>query len=145
MYAKGENMAHARARDGFTLIEILIALTIVGILAAAGFAGMTFYTNWAKRVAVEQTLGNLKVLVDNYERTMGDYPNSLQDLVRPPAGAEDRWHSFGPYWDKGPLPKDTWKRQYKYQLTPGGAHEYELYSEGDPKQKGKARIDVWRL
>lgn len=119
-------------RQGFTLIELMIGLLIVGILTGGAFYFAMTYLENAKRTATRTTLQNLKIQIMNYKAEKGDYPKSLQDMVA--AG-----------FLKKPLPKDGWDRNYVYRLTPDGKNPYELFSYGpEGKAGGKAgRLDAW--
>lgn len=117
---------------GFTLIELMIAIVIIGLIAGGSiYFAMTFLEN-AKRTSTKTTIENLKVQIMNYKAEKGDYPKSLQDMLA--AG-----------FLKKPLPKDGWDHNFIYRLTPDGNHPYELFSYG-PKGKtgGRAsRLDAW--
>ena len=78
---------------GFTLIELMIGLLIVGLLTGGAFYFAMTYLENAKRTATRNSLQNLKIQIMNYKAEKGDYPKSLQDMVA--AG-----------FLKKPLPKD---------------------------------------
>ncbi len=127
------------ARSGFTLIEMMIVLVILGLLAGIGIPA---YMNYAKRAKLETTKANLKVLrdaTDNYYLQIGKYPESLQDLVKKPSDPEAASNWLGSFLRKKEVPKDAWKRPFVYQLTPGAEEPYELYSKGED---GKSRISA---
>ncbi len=120
-------------REGFTLIELMIAITIIGLLAGGSiYFAMTFLEN-ARRTATKTSLQNLKVQMMNYKAEKGEYPKSLQDMLA--AG-----------FLKKPIPKDGWDRNFVYRPTPDGKNPYELFSYGPQgKAGGKAgRIDAWQ-
>lgn len=132
-----------RKRSGFTLIEIVIALAIVGIMATVGMAALR-YRDKAKIMKTKNDLQGLKLSMDSYNTDVGTYPVTLQDLIVRPTDQKivKRWE--GPYLDKEM--EDGWKRSYVYQLSPRGSqHPYELYSwgpngEGSPSEE---HINVW--
>lgn len=112
-------------KKGFTLIELMIALVIIGIIAGGSiYFAMTYLEN-AKRTATKTKLQNLQVVLMSYKSEKGEYPKSLEDLV-----------SAG--FLKKPLPKDGWDKTFVYRVTPGGKKEYELYSYG-PQGKGGSK------
>lgn len=135
-------------KKGFSLMEIMIAIAIMGLLAGVG---IPMYMSYMKKAAVTKTDGNLALLkneINRYHADMGKYPRSLDDLVDKPdpdsPGAK-RWQ--GPYLDVkgGGLPEDGWGNEYVYGLTQGAAHPYELYSYGPEGEDGSEedRISAW--
>lgn len=135
-------MYHVRVRSGFSFIEILVALTIVGVMGAMGF-GLFKYIARAKRTATDTELMNVKLAIDTFNNDTGQYPASLDDLVNKPSDPKisKRWR--GPYTETENV--DGWKHPFVYQLTKGGAHPYELYSwgpngEGSPAEE---HVSVW--
>jgi len=133
------------SKDGFTLIEILIAVALVLILGGiATFSYRGLVEKNARRGTIV-TLKAIKGFIEQYQEDMDEYPESLRDLVKKPASekAAENWH--GPYTDKEP--RDGWKHTFYYAPTSeGGEHPYALYSYG-PKGKGAPKtewIDAWK-
>ena len=130
-------MILGNVRSGFTLIEMMIVLVILGLLAGIGVPA---YMNYAKRAKLETTKANLKVIrdaVDNYFLQIGKYPETLEDLVRKPSDPDAAASWVGSFLRKREMPKDAWKRPFIYQVTPGDQEPYELYSKGED---GKSKI-----
>lgn len=135
------------ARPGFTLMEILIAVMILGLLSAlVGPAVMNIYKNQQKRAA-KSTLQGFKKGIQMYQMHVGAFPTTLKDLIKKPKDerAMKKWE--GPYVgeDLTEVPEDPWGEKFAYKLTQGGKHPYELYSYG-PNGKGSPKeehIDVW--
>lgn len=132
-----------QARPGFTLIEIIIAITIVGIMAAGGFA-LLKYRDRASVTKTRTELGNLRLLIEQYRTDTGVYPVTLQDLITRPADQKiaKRWEG---YLDKEV--EDGWKHPFFYQLNPKGSKTpYELYSWGkDGEGSTEGHYSVWDL
>lgn len=129
---------HRYAKAGFSLIEILIVLGIIGLI----MAGIVPYvTSKMKQAKVEQARTEVKKIaseIELYRLHVGEYPTRLIDLVKQPQGAEGKWN--GPYVPGNKEPMDPWGQKYIYRVTPGGDREYELSSYG-PKGKGAPKSE----
>lgn len=118
---------------GFTLVEMLLVVTIIGILAALVIPRIAGTSNKARiTAAMADIKGGIKTALDRYEVENGTYPKSLQDLVTRPGDAKN-WN--GPYLDE--VPKDPWGQPYVY-VYPGrnNTSSYDLYSIGPDGQDG---------
>lgn len=133
------------ARPGFTLMEILIAVMILGLLSAlVGPAVMNIYKGQQKKAA-KLSLGGFKKGITMYQMHVQAWPTTLKDLIKKPKEerAAKKWE--GPYIEEEEVPEDPWGGKYVYKLTPGAKHPYELYSYG-PNGKGSPKeewIDAW--
>jgi general secretion pathway protein G len=120
----------ARTRRGFTLVELLLVLVILGTLAAIVVPKFSGRTEQARITAAVTQISNFGVALDAFEVDCGYYPrgkNGLEDLFFQPRD-EANWK--GPYM-KGELPKDPWNNDYVYEC-PGRHNEksYDLMSVG---------------
>ena len=121
---------------GFTLVEILLVVIIIGILASLVVPQLAGRSEEARKQAARADIdGGMAMALDVYDVDNGRYPEKLEDLVTKPAGA-DHWK--GPYLKKG-MPKDPWGSRYVYK-SPGERNpsSYDLYSMGPDKQDGTA-------
>ncbi|HNR94219.1 MAG TPA: type II secretion system major pseudopilin GspG [Kiritimatiellia bacterium] len=109
---------------GFTLIEILLVVVIIGILAAVAVPRFAGRTGQAKEGAAKASIKAIGVALDLYEMDHGSYPASLNALVENSGSSEWR----GPYLKDG-LPKDPWGNDFIYSSQ--GA-SYDLKSGGEP-------------
>ncbi|MEX0940273.1 MAG: type II secretion system major pseudopilin GspG [Candidatus Babeliales bacterium] len=129
-------------QPGFTFMELVVAVLILGILASvAGFAYLQF-VGTAKESATKASLKSVKSAIDLYHIQHNKYPTRLRDLVERPKGEIKGWK---PAFEK--MPKDGWGNEFYYKVTPGKKHPYELYSYGSEGPEGSAeeRISVWDL
>lgn len=134
-------------KSGFTLIEIMIALTIVVLLSTAAVVSYGAITKYAKTTATTSTLGTLKQAITLYNMQTGMYPENLRDLLEKPANEEAGQRWGGPYLEVKKVPRDGWNNLFHYRLTPDQEHPYELWSFG-AKGKGAPKaehIDVWNM
>jgi general secretion pathway protein G len=122
-----------RLPHAFTLVEMLLVVTIIGILAALVIPKLVGRSEQARTTAAYADIhGGIKSALDAYEVDNGYYPKSLQDLIQQPSNAKN-WH--GPYLDK--LPTDPWGNPYVYYYP--GKHNgssYDLLSVGPDGKEG---------
>ena len=135
---------------GFTLIEVMVVIVILGILAALVVPKVMSRPDEARIVAAKQDLGSVLQALKLYRLDNQSYPTTeqgLQALVTKPATTPlpPNWKSGG-YLDR--LPKDPWGHDYQY-LNPGVHGEIDLYSLGADGAAGgegnNADIGSWEL
>lgn len=125
-----------RAPKGFTLMELLIVLVIVGLLAA--LVGPTLYkrVNPAKAAIAQTQIGNFASALDAYFIDTGVFPSTQQGLavLREKPADVSNWQ--GPYLKKD-IPSDPWGKPYIYR-SPGRSGGYEILSYGADGKEGGA-------
>ena len=128
-----------KLRRAFTLVEMLLVVTIIGILAALVIPKIVGRSEQARATAAHADISSIKTALDAFEVDNGFYPKSLQDLITQPSNAKN-WH--GPYFDQPKLPVDPWGNPYVYYF-PGkhNAGSYDLLSIG-PDAKENTEDDV---
>ncbi len=125
----------ATGSRGFTLVELLVVLVILGLIAAIATPQVIKYLGRANTDAARIQIERLGGVLDLYRLELGDYPSEdagLEALVERPPGAE-RWN--GPYVKKAQSLKDPWGNPYIYRY-PGEHGTYDLYSLGKDGQEG---------
>lgn len=122
-----------RGLAGFTLVELLLVLVILGVLAAIVIPKFSGRTEQAKEQAAVTQLSTFRTALDSFEVDNGYYPkgkNGLTDLIVKPRDAQN-WR--GPYLQTDKIPLDPWQNEYIYECP--GRHNptsYDLSSSGPP-------------
>lgn len=126
---------HLVLRAGFTLLELLVVLVILGMLAGLVGPRVMKYFSGARSDTTHLQITDLSTALDMYKLEVGRYPTTdegLEALVQKPADAS-RWN--GPYLKKKQVPKDPWGQDYHYR-SPGEHGEIDLYSLGADNAEG---------
>jgi general secretion pathway protein G len=126
--------------EGFTLIEILIVVTILGILASLVAVKLMDRPGEARATKARLDIQTLENALKLYKLDNGAYPSSEQGLralvEKPAVGRIPRNYREGGYLEKGELPKDPWERDY-YYLSPGNHNkDFDLWSYGADGEEG---------
>ncbi len=115
-------------QDGFTLIELMVVILIIGLLATIVVQNLLSATDKDKRVKAQADISQIKSALDRYYLDAGSYPTSdqgLPALMAAPTSGNDPKDWGGPYIERMPL--DPWGRAYFYQSD---GNEYLLKSYG---------------
>lgn len=121
--------------DGFTLIEILVVITIIGLLMSLVGPRVLNYLSESKVKAAAIQIQSFGNSLDLFYLDLGHYPTTSQGLaalVQRPAG-ETGWN--GPYLQKGYVPNDPWGHPYRYR-SPSEHGPYEIVSLGSSGREG---------
>jgi general secretion pathway protein G len=122
------NFPRAVGQSGFTLLELLVVIVIIGLLAS--YVGPRYFGHLGKS---EMTTAKAQIhafsrALDQYRLDVGRYPTTEQGLnalvVRP--GSEPKWN--GPYLQNA-VPLDPWGKAYVYR-APGEKHDFDIVSYG---------------
>ncbi len=130
-------------RRGFTLMELLLVLVILGVLAALVVPKFTNRTQQARETAAKTDVSTIQGALDAFEIDTGRYPTTeegLGALLTAPANVEG-WR--GPYLTRG-LPKDPWGNPYVYRY-PGQRNTtgFDLSSTGPDGREGNDDLGNW--
>ena len=135
----GPVVAARSGESGFTLLEVLVVIAILGLLIGLVAPAVLRQLGSAKVSVARQSVSQLGTVLDMYKLDAGSYPSSsegLAALVTAPPGATN-WN--GPYVQGGKMPIDPWGHGYVYRepsTRPG--HEYDLCSPGADAQAAGA-------
>jgi len=133
---------------GFTLIEVMVVVVILGILAAIVVPRVMDRPDVARITKAKQDIRALESALNLYKLDNFVYPTTdqgLEALVQKPEGTPEP-RNWKPYMDR--MPKDPWGNQYQY-LSPGVKGEVDIFSLGADAQPGgegvNADIGNWDL
>ena len=143
-----------RAASGFTLIEIMVVITILGVLAALIVPRVVGRTDDAKIAAAKQDIASIMQALKLYRLDNGRYPTTdqgMQALITRPTTEPmpSNWKQGG-YLERSTVPSDPWGEPYKF-LNPGVRGEIDVFSLGRDRANGgepstpDADIGSWQL
>lgn len=126
-----------RSASGFTLIEIMVVMVILGLLVAVVAPNIMGRSDQAKVTIAKTQMSNIANALDLYRLDNSKYPSTqqgLEALVRRPSGYPEprNWNPDG-YLKN--IPEDPWGNQYQY-ISPGSTGSYDLYSFGADGREG---------
>jgi general secretion pathway protein G len=124
-----------RRNTGFTLIEVMVVVVILGILAAIVVPRIMDRPDEARITKARQDIRALEAALNLYRLDNYTYPTTdqgLEALTQKPVPEPPRWKEGG-YVDR--LPMDPWQRPYQY-LSPGSRGALDIYSMGPDGQPG---------
>jgi general secretion pathway protein G len=128
---------------GFTLLELLVVLVILGLLIGLVAPAALRQLGNAKAKIADQSIERLGGVLDMYKLDVGSYPTTeqgLQSLITRPAGVT-RWN--GPYMQGSAVPDDPWGHPYIYHYpSERSGYEYDLYSLGPTGRLGGSGRDA---
>lgn len=119
--------------DGFTLVELLVVLVILGLLASLAAPRIFDFGEKARQDTAGLQIANFKTALEMYRLDAADFPSTQQGLaalIEQPQGV-GRWN--GPYLSE--LPQDPWGHEYVYK-SPGDHGDYDLASLGADNRPG---------
>ena len=143
MFLPSRSRLPLASRRGFTLLEILVVLAIIGLLVGLAVKNVDkIFGDSQASIARIFVNDSIKTSLVRYRIDLGDFPSTaegLDALVTAPSSRAERWK--GPYIDAkgGKLPLDPWGESYVYRY-PGTQNKgsYDIFSKGPDKSEGTA-------
>jgi len=145
-----KNLNTPQSSRGFTLIEIMVVMVILGLLVAIVAPNIMGRSDQAKVTVAETQLTNISKALDIYRLDNSHYPSTQQGLdalkSRPSGSPEPKnWNPDG-YMKS--IPQDPWGNDFQY-VSPGSEGPYDLYSYGSDGQEGgdgdASDISIWAI
>jgi general secretion pathway protein G len=127
-----KNQNHLSKKSGFTLIEIILVVVIIGILAGIAIPRMGGKTEKAKISQAKSNITALSMAIQEFEMMNGNYPSSLDQLLDESKG--------GPYMEKKAIPKDPWDKPFSYAAP--GSHNNHSFDLSCTSPKGTV-VNNW--
>lgn len=113
------------SQKGFTLIEILIVVIIIGLIASLVAPNLMSRFERSKEEIAKAQVEMLSSGVMSFKLDMNRYPASFEELIK---STDAKWR--GPYLSKQTIPKDPWGQDYQYKV-PGDHGPFDIYSLGE--------------
>ena len=123
---------HLNKKSGFTLIEIILVVVIIGILAGIAIPRMGGKTEKAKISQAKSNIVALSMAIQEFEMMNGNYPSSLDQLLDESKG--------GPYMEKKSIPNDPWDTPFTYAAP--GSHNNHTFDLSCTSPKGTV-VNNW--
>lgn len=131
-------LRHKSRNGGFTLIEIMVVVIVLGILAAVVIPNLVGRTDEARVAKARSDISEISALLEQFRIDMRRYPTEDEGLaaLREPPSSDDAENWKGPYTKK-PIPNDPWGRPYRYNNpAPNGTDSYGVESLGSDGESG---------
>ncbi len=133
------------AKKGFTLIEMLLVVIIIGALSAMALPRLTGRSEQAKKTAAKADINtNIATALKLYELDNGTFPSTeqgIQALLSKPSSSPEAGNWNGPYLERKPL--DPWGKQYIYKSPGDHRPDYDLSSFGKDGKESDDDIRNW--
>jgi len=122
-----------KSQRGFTLIELMIVIVILGLLVGLVGPRIVGRVGGAKQNTAQAQIEMLATACDTFRLDMSRFPTGLEELIVSP-GEDTKWD--GPYLRKSNIPLDPWGNPYEYRAPGENGRDYDIISYGADKTEG---------
>ena len=132
-----------KVRAGFTMVELMAVLIILGLLATVVVRNFMGQTDKARVITTKANLKTLHYAVKQFKMETGRYPteeDGLEELIVEPGDVEN-WQPDG-YLDSSEIPEDGWGEEFIYERYPEGGGAFVIKSYGADKEEGGEDYDA---
>ena len=133
-----------KREDGFTLVELMVVIVIIGLLATIVAINVLPSGDKARVVRARADISTLEGALDTYKLENGAYPTTTQGLsalIRAPTGVNAASYRPGGYIKGGKVPTDPWNRPYLY-AAPGTHGDADVWTYGADGKEGGSGTDA---
>ena len=134
MWIRKTRKAKASNAEGFTLIELMVVIAILGILATIVVPRMLGSVDEANVTAAKSQIQALRMAVTQFRLENNRFPETLDELINNERGKR--------YLDAASVPRDPWGNEYQYSVPGPDGHDYEIKSLGANGQSGGTGYDA---
>ncbi|MHC4430590.1 MAG: type II secretion system major pseudopilin GspG [Planctomycetota bacterium] len=134
-----DNRRKKRIRDGFTMVELMAMLIIIGLLATLVVTKVASQIDKSRLITTKANLKMLHAAVNQFRMDTGQYPSEdmgLLDLVQQPMDLDDGTWPAGGYLETTELPPDGWGNEFIFQLYPESGKQFVIISMGPDGEEG---------
>ena len=128
---------------GFTLVEMMVVIVIIGILAGVVITQLSGRADRAKAEATRALISQISGALDLYKLDHNKYPARIEDLVTQPPDVDGKKYPAGGYLKK--YPKDGWDKDFIYRVPGTRGQPYDVISLGEDGREGGEGYseDIW--
>jgi general secretion pathway protein G len=133
------NKRRKRIRNGFTMVELMAMLIIIGLLATLVVTKVASQVDKSRLITTKANLKMLHSSVNQFRMDTGQYPSEdmgLLDLVQQPMDLPDGTWQTGGYLETTELPPDGWGNEFIFQLYPESGKQFVIISFGPDGEEG---------
>lgn len=137
--SRKNNPGNRRRDGGFTLVEMMVVIVIIGVLAAVLVTQIAGRSDRARQEATRVMIKQVKMKLEEFRLNHSRYPDRLDDLVVMPAYVEPKQWPRGGYFDE-PI-RDGWGREFVYRPQGSNNQPFDIVSYGADGREGGVEYD----